>query len=92
MDSPEDEPRSGRSPLAVLEDVYRRLRGRSRDLRLSDRLREDLDVDSLLGMELLVQVEDAVGVELLNDPRVARLRTVGELVGLIEAKQDARRA
>ena len=69
--------------LTEVEDAYREIRGGTRSLRNEDRLEEDLDIDSLLAMELLVELEDRCGVELIGDSRTTNVKTVGELAELI---------
>lgn len=82
--------------LAVLREVeslYRSLRGGDRDLRPGDRLLEDLAIDSLAAVELLVGLEERYDVELLSDPRLEAVATVGELLALLEdARTGAGRA
>ena len=78
--------------LAFFEEEYRGEYGTRRDIRPVDRLHDDLGVESLFVTELLVALEDMHGLRLLHDPRVWKVRTVGEmldLVGVIEAEQDA---
>jgi acyl carrier protein len=69
--------------MTEVEDAYREVRGSTRSLRQDDRLEEDLDIDSLLAMELLVELEDRCEVELIGDPRTTDVRTVGDLAALI---------
>lgn len=69
--------------LDFFEEQYRRGRGSQRSIRLGDRLYDDLGVDSLLASELLVAFEDRYDLQLLHDPRVWRVATVGELLDLL---------
>jgi acyl carrier protein len=69
--------------LELFQDHYRRARGTRRDIRLADRLVDDLDVDSLFVTELLVALEDRSGLRLLDEPRVWKVGTVGEFVALM---------
>ena len=78
--------------LHFVRDEYRRARGTRRDVRPSDRLKADLDVDSMLVSEMLVALEDRYDLRLLHDPRVWTVVTVSDLLGvivLLEAEQQA---
>lgn len=66
-----------------LERIYQAIRGSQRRLWPQDRLVEDLQIDSLSGLELLVRVEDEFGVRLVDDERAGAVTTVGELVALV---------
>jgi acyl carrier protein len=70
--------------FAFFQRTYRRVRGSTRDVRRTDRLDEDLAIDSLLATELLVAIEDRYSVELMDDSRTWEVRTVGELIDLVE--------
>ncbi len=81
--------------LAGFERHYRRGRNSRRNVRLHDRLYDDLGIDSLLASELLVALEDDFDVQLLHDPRVWQIGTVGELlelVGLLASERPVRAA
>ena len=69
--------------LAALERHYRRGRNSRRSVRRTDRLYDELGIDSLLASELLVALEDDYDVALLHDPRVWQIATVGELLELV---------
>jgi acyl carrier protein len=69
--------------LDFFEEQYRRARGSQRDIRLSDRLYDDLGVDSLLANELMVALEDRCDLRLLHDPRVWQVTTVSELLEVV---------
>jgi acyl carrier protein len=69
--------------LAFFEEEYRREYGTRRDIRPGDRLYDDLKIESLFVTELLVALEDMHDLRLLHDPRVWKVRTVGEMLGLI---------
>jgi acyl carrier protein len=75
--------------LAFFEEHYRRARGSRRDVRLDDRLYDDLAVDSLLANELLIAMEDRYDLPLLHDPRVWKVSSVRELLDLV-CKVEAR--
>jgi acyl carrier protein len=55
-----------------------------RQLRPADRLVEDLHVDSLNAIEMMVQVEDVLGIGLIDDPRTASVSTVEHFVRLVD--------
>lgn len=59
----------------------------AKDIRPTSRLREDLCLDSLDAVELLVRLEDALGVSVANDQAEA-LVTARDLVGLVEDLQQ----
>jgi acyl carrier protein len=54
----------------------------------SSRFREDLEADSLEVVELIMSVEEEFGVE-VPDEIAETVRTVGDLIALIKAEQDA---
>ena len=76
--------------LANFERHYRRGRNSRRSVRLNDRLYDDLGIDSLLASELLVALEDDFGVQLLHDPRVWQIGTVGALLELVDTVASER--
>jgi acyl carrier protein len=78
--------------LEFFEEHYRRGRGSRRSIRLADRLYDELAIDSLLASELLVALEDRYDVQLLHDPRVWKVATVGELLGLVRVVAGERQA
>jgi acyl carrier protein len=57
-----------------------------RDLRATDRIRENLRLDSLALLELLTRIEERFGIELIEHPGVYSANTVGELVELIRSE------
>jgi acyl carrier protein len=52
------------------------------------RFKEDLDADSLELVEVVMALEERFGIE-IQDDEVAGLKTVGEAVDLVLAKQAA---
>ena len=70
--------------LRSVGEEYRDLRGTRREVRRSDRLSEDLEIDSLLAQELLDRMEDRLGIEVIGDPRLAEITTAGQLAELLE--------
>ena len=69
--------------LAFFEEEYRGEYGTRRDIRPVDRLHDDLGVESLFVTELLVALEDMHELRLLHDPRVWKVKTVGEMLDLV---------
>ncbi|MCM6773141.1 phosphopantetheine-binding protein [Nocardia sp. CDC159] len=74
--------------LAVIEDQLGVGRPRP-DLRMTDSIRDDIDLDSLSMMEALTRVEDHYGIELIDDPDIGAVATVGDLVTLIQRVRAA---
>jgi acyl carrier protein len=70
--------------LTALEEIYARVKRVQRDLRPSDRIVQDLEIDSLATLEILLALEERFGVRLVDNPRAARITTVGDLVGLLD--------
>jgi acyl carrier protein len=70
--------------LPVLEEIYARVKKVSRELRPSDRIARDLGIDSVATLEILIALEERFGVELAEDPRVARIDTVADLAALLD--------
>ena len=50
------------------------------------RLAEDLEIDSLDAVELNMALEESVGVG-LSDEELGQIKTVGDIVRILEAKQ-----
>lgn len=50
------------------------------------RLQEDLEIDSLAAVELALELEDSFGIE-IEDEELANLKTVQDILDLIEAKK-----
>lgn len=70
--------------LPALEEIYAQIKRINRELRPSDHIVGDLAVDSLATLEILLGLERRFGVALVDNPREAKIETVGDLVGLIE--------
>jgi acyl carrier protein len=70
--------------ITAIEEIYGRLKRIHRDLRPSDRIVADLEVDSLATLEILVELEQRFDVNLVDNPRATKVDTVGDLVELIE--------
>ncbi|MDT0442532.1 acyl carrier protein [Streptomyces johnsoniae] len=76
--------------LTALEEVYAQVKRVNRDLRPTDRIIQDLEVDSLATLEILLALEERFGVSLVDNPRAAKLQTVGDLVGLLDELRSAK--
>ena len=59
-----------------------------RDLLLSDRLREDLALDSLNFLLIVTELEDRYGVDLNDTLGEAQLETVDQLIGCVVSRLD----
>ncbi len=71
--------------LPLIESHYRELVGTQRALKPTDRLTEDLNLDSLLGYELLAEIESKLGVKLIGDERLLEVGTVADLLAVLQA-------
>lgn len=71
--------------MATLQELHDELRGPGHALSPQDRLADDLGIDSLQMMEILVALEERLGVEIVGDPRVFDMTTVDDLLGLLHA-------
>ena len=69
--------------LAEFERYYQELKGTSRAVRPEDRL-DLLGIDSLLAQELLAELEDNHGIDLISDERLLKVRTVDDLLDVLE--------
>jgi acyl carrier protein len=65
------------------ERYFQELKGTSRAVRPDDRL-DLLGVDSLLAQELLASLEDNYGIDLMQDERLMKVRTVDDLLDVVE--------
>ncbi len=54
-------------------------------LKLEDDLMVDLGIDSPRALELLIEIEDVLGVE-ISDEDAGRLESVGDIVSYVEAQ------
>ena len=71
------------SVLATIEDKISVGRPRL-DLRMTDSVRDDIGLDSLSLMEALTRVEEEYDIALIDDEEIYQVRTVGDLVDLIQ--------
>ncbi len=69
--------------LAALEEIYAQIKRVHRELAPTDRIVADLGVDSLATLEMLLALEERFGIALVDNPAVARIDTIAELVALI---------
>lgn len=75
--------------LSVIEDQLGVGRPRP-DLRLTDSIRDDINLDSLSLMEALTRVEEIYDLELIDNPDIHSVQTIGDLVVLIQKSHEAR--
>lgn len=83
MTSP-DESEPAAEILSALEEIYAEIKRFRRELRPSDRIVRDLEIDSLATLEMLLALEERFGVSLVDNPRAMKTETVGDLVRLLE--------
>ena len=69
--------------LQEFERYYQELKDTSRSVRPDDRL-DLLGIDSLLAQELLAEIEDEHGIDLMRDERLMKVRTVDDLLDVVE--------
>jgi acyl carrier protein len=69
--------------LRFFSEVHEEIKGFDREVRPEDRLVEDLNLDSVDGVEFLVAIEDQYGIDLAEDERALNVRTIGELLDLV---------
>jgi acyl carrier protein len=71
---------------AVKEALVDSLNIDENDIELTSSLKEDLDIDSIDAVELSLDLEEKFDVE-LTDEELAALKTVEDIVKLIESKK-----
>jgi acyl carrier protein len=79
------------SEATVLDEIRRvvaRELESTRDIKLSDRLVDDLGLDSLTLTTLAVELEDRFQI-ILSDEEAMRIQTVGELTRMVTARVGA---
>lgn len=76
--------------LSAVEEIHAQIKKVRRELRPSDHIVRDLEIDSLATLELLLALEDRFEVTLLDDPRTAGVETVGDLLTLLQECTAAR--
>ncbi len=76
--------------MQVLDETYLSIKRVRRELRPQDRIVEDLGIDSLAAIELMVALESRYNVQLVDNPRVAAVVTVQDLVALLDNAVAAR--
>ncbi|AWW41063.1 hypothetical protein ADL00_32255 [Streptomyces sp. AS58] len=76
--------------LRALEEVYAAVKRVRRDLRPSDRIVQDLEIDSLATLEILLGLEERFQVSLVDNVRAAGVTTVGDLVALLDELRAGR--
>jgi len=78
--------------LDVVQDKYRALMRVDRDVRRSDRLIEDLGIDSLSAMEIFVTLEDTFDTTLTDGGSLESVRTVQDLIAVVVTSHAANHA
>jgi acyl carrier protein len=78
--------------LPALEEIYAQVKRVNRELRPGDRIIQDLEVDSLATLEILLALEDRFGLSLVDNPKAAKIKTVGDLVALLDELRAGRNA
>lgn len=75
---------------AVVAGLVEEIVGTPADqVRAEQQLKADLKVDSLAMVEMVVALEDALGIRIADD-EVKKLKTVGQLVEHLQAAHSAR--
>lgn len=69
--------------LAALEESYFAVKRMRRSVRMGDTLTDGLGLDSLDALEILVALEGRYGINLVDTDRVASVRTVADLYGVV---------
>jgi acyl carrier protein len=69
--------------LEEFERYYREFKDTMRSVRPEDEL-DRLGIDSLLAQELLAELEDNHEVDLMRDVRLLKVRTVSDLLDVLE--------
>jgi acyl carrier protein len=79
--------------LYILSEIFEEIKDDPIDtsgITCETSLRDDLEIDSLQTAEMLVEIEERLGVTIM-DEEAPRLRTVGDVVELILQKNPKRR-
>jgi acyl carrier protein len=69
--------------LTLIERLYQLMKSVTRTIRAEDRIVQDLGIDSLGALDLIAELEEHLGILLLDDPRLAGVETVEDLFGLV---------
>lgn len=69
--------------IALFEDIYAEVKGVRRTIRPTDRLIDDLGVDSLDVMEILIVIEEHYGVLLQESTKLRRDATVADVLAML---------
>ncbi len=81
---------AGTQYLSAVEEIHAQIKKVRRELRPTDHIVRDLEIDSLATLELLLALEDRFEVTLLDDPRTAGVETIGDLLALLHECTAAR--
>ena len=71
----------------VKEIIVKELKVEAEKVTLDARLKDDLGADSLDAVEIVMDIEDAFGIE-IDDSEAENVATVGDLVKAIEQLQN----
>ena len=69
----------------VIKDVLKEQLGVEEEIKLNSKLREDLNIDSLLAVQLSVLLESQYDIE-ITEEELQKLVTVKDVVDLLESK------
>ncbi len=71
--------------LEKIKEVISEQLGIEVDITPDSKLRDDLDIDSLLALQMSVLLEDEFEIE-ITEEEIAKLETVGDVIDLLESK------
>lgn len=84
------EPQIERNPAGEACRLIAEYTGReASELLANQRLREDLGTDSIADVEIMMAMEEALGIE-IDDDEAETVRTVGDAIALAERKCNAK--
>ena len=67
----------------VIQSISKQLKKKVEDIKLTSRIVEDLGADSLDVVELLMSLEESLGIR-ISDEVAFGFKTVGDIVGYVE--------
>ena len=71
--------------LEVIKEVLSEQLGVEADIKLDSKLREDLNIDSLLAVQLSVLLENKYDID-ITEEELGKLVTIKDVIDLLEAK------